>query len=158
MGSYIYTVVSQQRDEIIDEKYLLLGELIYLYNMFMIKFKDNPNLEDAIESIFFNYTELLFEVDREHDLYDAIMDYFASLEFITDFNNAIDTNNLINALNNVSNISEARLLYYSFFSSHYFEILETGILTNNNRFYPKYDVALTKEEKETMLSLIPKVK
>ncbi|MCH5167125.1 MAG: hypothetical protein J1F35_04445 [Erysipelotrichales bacterium] len=154
MGPLIYTRASKERDNVMYDKFMLLAEFIYMYKKFKEKFDGNSNLNDALDTLFQNFNDMLFELDREHDLYDAIMEYLARLDEIEYLSDDI-TEGLVSVLEAIVEVTEVRARYYSFFVDFFYQTLEKGILTDKNCFYPRYEPLLTDEDKNEIINMIP---
>ena len=153
----IYSTASLCRNEVINDKQVMLGEFIYLYMAFSTKFKNNKYMPDAISCIYDYYSELLSELDREHDIYDAIMEYLSSLESIENFEDKGVLEDLSSIFDDIEETLYARVNNTTFFTYHFFEIIETGFLDDVNCQFNNYDMLLTEDKKKQLISLIPKV-
>lgn len=157
MGPFIYTTLSQQRDSIKNEKSEHLAYYMSLLFSFKQRFPDNPYLDDALRSISECFDAMLMETDILHDIYNGIMDYLAEVEDITTF--ILDdyvVKSLIDFFNSLLPAAETRVAYSIALVDYYQEILEVGLLTEDNYDYEKYEATFTQNEKAYILSLLPK--
>ena len=158
IGSYIYTSVSKQLDDVIYEKKYLLADYVALYSLYIIVFRDNPNLEDALDEISDIFKDLLVEADYVQDIFEAIKEYLASLDDLDSFDDETVVDNFADIFENLVNIGAVRVSYYDACIDFFYDILSEGVLTNKNYSYLKYAKAMSKKERNAMLELIPGVK
>lgn len=157
IGAYIYIRVSKQLDDVDYEKRYLLADYVALYCLYIIVFRNNPNLEDALDEISDIFKDLLLEADYVYDIFEAIKEYLASLDDLDAFDDEDVVDNFADIFERLAEVGEVRVAYYDACIDFYYELLSEGVLTNMNYSYLKYAKAMSKKERNEMLTLIPGV-
>lgn len=154
----VYTTASLTRDEVIEDKLDLFGELLTFLYGYRTKFGDAPYCLDLITFLYDYYIAMITELNREHEIYSAIMQYLADLDDaeINSLKNGPLMDELMEIMIKLDKISDTRIISHVKFYNYYDELLTDGYLTNNNYRFLKYREVLTEEKKQKLLAIIPK--
>lgn len=155
-GSEIYTTASINRDELIEVKQQIFADLIRYICLIQIKHNDSEYLEEAISYIYSYFLLFLSDLQREHTLYDNIMDYLSSLEYITDLEDTEIIADLSSIFDEIEASIEQREIYYVSFLQHLDEVLSNDYLTRNYLF-ANYISPLSEDKCNDLKELIPKI-
>lgn len=153
-----YTMASVSRSELVETKQGLLGDLITTLSRLRMCFPNNPNLEKACTYINNYYNHFFIELEREHDIYDLIMDYIASFEYVTDLDDLEILSDLSSIFDELEECFFNRLMFYYSFCDHINGIFEVGILTNMNYLFTNYKENLDEEKGAELRALVPTIK
>lgn len=151
----LYTEASINRSEVIEAKQGLMAELINILNTFKITFPGSKYLESAIAFINQYYSCIFAELNREHDVYDKIMCYIASIEDPENLTDEDILSGIASIFDFVEEALEYRLIVYQEFCNHLTDVINSGILTNSNYLFCNYAGKLTEQEHDKLLSLVP---
>lgn len=152
-----YTMASVSRSELVETKQTLLGDMMNVLIRLRTCFSNNRNLEKACKYITQYYNQFFIEFEREHDIYDLIMEYIASFEYVTDLNDEKILADLSSIYDELEECFINRLYFYYGFADHINNIFETGILTDKNYLYTNYVENLDEDKSEELRSLVPRV-
>lgn len=154
-GSQIYTSASICKDELIEVKTSMFAEMIYYLNYFNLYFSNNKYFDKVVEYISSYYKIFLEELNREHDIYDSIMEYLATFEYLTDLEDEDIIDDLNSIFDQLDEATEYRIMFYAQFLNHLDDVLASGTLTSSNYLFYNYVNVLSEEKSEKIKRLIP---
>ncbi len=157
-ASDIYTVAAIGRNELIESKRNMLGDLVIILTLFKERFASNRNLDSALDSINERFGEFFYELELEHNIYDAVIEYLDSFEYITDLTDRDILRRLSSIFDQLDEGLEMRLVFYMIYFDHLMEVVNGDILTNSNYLFAEYHCNLDEKMEQKLLSLVPEIK
>lgn len=153
-ASEMYTKASILRDELYEEKIDMLEYYLYYRNIIFNKYQDSRYLEQALIYNDNYFKQFIDESCIEHDFYILIMDYLASLEYITDCDDQEFINSVSDEFDHLEDCFEQRAIYFGYFRDHLDQLINDNILTNSNYLFINYPKTLTILDQIRMHALI----
>lgn len=157
-ASELYTELLINLKEIVEEKKIVVGEMLEIITAFNMQFANNKNYQQALDYFNENVGYYLQEIDEEHKVYEALFAYFKTFCFITDLTDTTLRCQIESTFDILNESFAERSIAYTFFMSHYRNIIEQGILTNKNYLYSPYKEHIPEDSKEYVLELLNKIK
>lgn len=146
------------KGDVQQEKEELLCHYLLVLKLFNERFKENRNLEAAIDYFSKIMQEFFNETDFETMVCEKIINYFKSFEYLSDCNDILKLKTIEEILLEFDGKIEDRYLEEMNMLEYYTDIIESGILTNKNFYYRGLTQKTSEEKKVIILAKIPEVK
>lgn len=157
-ASDLYTVLYVALDGAQEERKDIVSDYMKILLMFKKQFKNNRNLSASLAYLNKAFQEYFEEAEFENQVYNKIIDYFESFEFLTDCTDEEILADISDIVDYFEELFETRFFSLARMVDYYKELLENNILTNMNYVCRHLEKRVSEEMQERILNLIPQAK